>query len=160
MGSRADISIHVPRAGYDFTSTWNCVNSFVFLSTYPVRGTTSVAAYPEPGTAFLSTYPVRGTTTEGAENGWNPCISIHVPRAGYDMYFQNCHTLDELFLSTYPVRGTTAHCIEALCRAAFLSTYPVRGTTHLRAAEGHRYSISIHVPRAGYDSGYMIQKDT
>ena len=34
---------------------------------------------------FLSTYPVRGTTRSGGNTGRKSGISIHVPRAGYDL---------------------------------------------------------------------------
>ena len=56
------ISIHVPRAGYDNASKKERKQRKEFLSTYPVRGTTFV-----DGAVF--------TLTD---------ISIHVPRAGYD----------------------------------------------------------------------------
>ena len=57
-----EISIHVPRAGYDGTSTYANKDALKFLSTYPVRGTTH----------RLIDYPR------------DLDISIHVPRAGYD----------------------------------------------------------------------------
>ena len=149
---RNDISIHVPRAGYDHTRLCPEQSGRTFLSTYPVRGTTRridavlhVAGHFYPRTPcgvrlllhengieasiFLSTYPVRGTTRRHGQNRGNaqhfyprtPCgvrrrarrvllpnpgISIHVPRAGYDV----CEL----------------HIIDVI-------------------------AISIHVPRAGYD---------
>ena len=56
-------------------------------------------------------------------------ISIHVPRAGYDLTVAGLPRGTRTFLSTYPVRGTT------------LSPYTAYGAS----------GISIHVPRAGYD---------
>ena len=56
------ISIHVPRAGYDPGALSDKGIEKIFLSTYPVRGTT---ARP-------------GVDVESRD------ISIHVPRAGYD----------------------------------------------------------------------------
>ena len=62
-GFTSDISIHVPRAGYDSSALGELVDAAVFLSTYPVRGTTNRATW-----ASAIFY-----------------ISIHVPRAGYDI---------------------------------------------------------------------------
>ena len=59
-----NISIHVPRAGYDVLAAASAVTSSTFLSTYPVRGTTSAKPFSNPEKSFLSTYPVRGTTCE------------------------------------------------------------------------------------------------
>ena len=58
-----EISIHVPRAGYDIIHSAGVFQNPVFLSTYPVRGTTLLWRCEQCGeTLFLSTYPVRGTT--------------------------------------------------------------------------------------------------
>ena len=84
-------------------------------------------------------------------------VSIHVPRAGYDVAICRTRPRSTGFLSTYPVRGTTrAHTLRARCRRyfyprtpcgvrrsanatisadeLFLSTYPVRGTTTVQEA--------------------------
>ena len=123
------ISIHVPRAGYDYCaqSTAAVISYFyprtpcgvrpmmfrkasqlsLFLSTYPVRGTT-IRRFTVDSShrVFLSTYPVRGTTASQTQLDGLQRISIHVPRAGYD-------------------DGQHQH--------------------------GQQQNISIHVPRAGYD---------
>ena len=101
------ISIHVPRAGYDPRTPQQSATAQEFLSTYPVRGTTSPHNYWRTTKSFLSTYPVRGTTSSRRPTHRpsyhfyprTPCgvrraavdiitsdsgISIHVPRAGYD----------------------------------------------------------------------------
>ena len=174
-----------------------------FLSTYPVRGTTFLRRPPERGRGFLSTYPVRGTTIRLMCILHKSEISIHVPRAGYDRRHHRFAVRKAIFLSTYPVRGTTIgylypclltynfyprtpcgvrRILHLFCRAAvdisihvpragydsdsseqaasfslFLSTYPVRGTTIPNGYVGMLKSISIHVPRAGYDlSGTAI----
>ena len=103
---------------------------------------------------FLSTYPVRGTTAKHRLNKRRWDISIHVPRAGYDGGFKSLLPRQTKFLSTYPVRGTTLSGMAgsrsrhhfyprtpcgvrheqpapAGCIIVFLSTYPVRGTTRL-----------------------------
>ena len=125
------ISIHVPRAGYDL---------LFHVPTYGI-------------TQFLSTYPVRGTTPALHPLSHMICISIHVPRAGYDQLIILLTSFHPVFLSTYPVRGTTCSSRTApQPMHLFLSTYPVRGTTAVRYRLGSRADISIHVPRAGYDS--------
>ena len=103
--------------------------------------------------AFLSTYPVRGTT-EILQNALHVFhISIHVPRAGYDWARMSTGRQIGVFLSTYPVRGTTAgFANSAVLNKLFLSTYPVRGTTLHRHSIRAGGRISIHVPRAGYDT--------
>ena len=124
------ISIHVPRAGYDFSAVAIISSAFAFLSTYPVRGTTRGNTPEEvQEMTFLSTYPVRGTTRAFADAEDVLDISIHVPRAGYD--------------------PDVWAAMEELDR--FLSTYPVRGTTYRGIADFTAHGISIHVPRAGYD---------
>ena len=48
------------------------------------------------------------------------------------------------------VRQIEKHLLER--RTSFLSTYPVRGTTYYHGHIHVSMNISIHVPRAGYDS--------
>ena len=83
------------------------VGGEIFLSTYPVRGTTSELYADSKEEIFLSTYPVRGTTEFGEFVDNDPNISIHVPRAGYDVGLPRQYGAMIKFLSTYPVRGTT-----------------------------------------------------
>ena len=152
---------------------------------------------PVLGEVFLSTSPLRGTTTCHAINPAAIPISIHVPLAGDDVGRNvqgGVHILDfyprppcggrqapdfdglitPKFLSTSPLRGTTCSGAKPLARILFLSTSPLRGTTcpctgqfardqhfyprppcggrHQRALDhfGERF-ISIHVPLAGDD---------
>ena len=219
-----DISIHVPRAGYDEVVNDYGAATQAFLSTYPVRGTTSgskdcrrysphfyprtpcgvrhmleattdqffafLSTYPVRGTTadyitlfyeddyfyprtpcgvrpassehaanfslFLSTYPVRGTTYLLKRSFGYLGISIHVPRAGYDAALSVAGTALFYFYPRTPcgVRHVDQNMDSAT--TAFLSTYPVRGTTFV---VGGRYSgklISIHVPRAGYDTQLVL----
>ena len=80
-----DISIHVPREGHDETVPEAEPFDFVFLSTCPVRGTTTALAL--------------GAGDRG--------ISIHVPREGHDRCRSSDMFVTVSFLSTCPVRGTT-----------------------------------------------------
>ena len=79
-------------------------------------------------------------------------ISIHVPRAGYDVYRSATLTAKSSFLSTYPVRGTTtaqANCTSSCCN--FYPRTPCGVRRALRPLRAFKIFISIHVPRAGYD---------
>ena len=105
---RNAISIHVPRAGYDMTALKPyieekyfyprtpcgvrlailCQETHSFQNFYPrtpcgVRPSASPRA--KVSRAFLSTYPVRGTTHSMISALEAYYISIHVPRAGYDL---------------------------------------------------------------------------
>ena len=170
-----NISIHVPRAGYDAKDVLDEGETAIFLSTYPVRGTTVKLA--DEIAAWQHFYPRTpcGVRPGDKDKGSNAhIISIHVPRAGYDKIIppsfrgvnkflstypvrgtthqSGNHRQQNIFLSTYPVRGTTILFVMLMYGFIFLSTYPVRGTTNrCRLYRKHR-RISIHVPRAGYDS--------
>ena len=83
-------------------------------------------------------------------------ISIHAPRAGRD----NIHLVDlwaqEIFQSTRPVRGATRAGIGCTPSARFQSTRPVRGATADIPVDILPRLISIHAPRAGRDSKFML----
>ena len=127
------ISIHVPRAGYDMPSGKATLAMSLFLSTYPVRGTTArdvalmmslLNFYPrtpcgvrqrrllrlERGVVFLSTYPVRGTTVELPLR--RQLLQHFYPRTPCGVRLDSIELDDkgQIFLSTYPVRGTTRGC--------------------------------------------------
>ena len=101
---------------------------------------------------FLSTYPVRGTTAKHRLNKRRWDISIHVPRAGYDRWRVRAADGRYHFYPRTPCGVRRGVRVLKKPMKIFLSTYPVRGTTptvrrHCRPSE-----ISIHVPRAGYDT--------
>ena len=80
-------------------------------------------------------------------------ISIHAPLAGSD-------SLSPMFCRLCPYFNPRSPCGERLlkregeaCYVAFQSTLPLRGATHRHTQRGNRYSISIHAPLAGSDSG-------
>ena len=130
----AIISIHVPRAGYDRLRGVDTGLLKIFLSTYPVRGTTSSAVQSQTLQTFLSTYPVRGTT-------W--C-------------WQTFHMVRHNFYPRTPC-GVRQRCITFnQFKKVFLSTYPVRGTTTSPTSRAYTRTISIHVPRAGYDQIQLL----
>ena len=101
------ISIHPPRAGWDWWTCSSVSEAGKFQSTHPVRGGTSQPTGTRPVPQFQSTHPVRGGTRQsicsyGVRYHFNPptpcgvghcgCaalddesyISIHPPRAGWD----------------------------------------------------------------------------
>ena len=102
------ISIHVPLAGDDCSFVDISQHLGLFLSTSPLRGTTTSCLnlwtsssnfYPRPpcgGRPYLSI--LVNTTFE---------ISIHVPLAGDDRDLTGIQGAIETFLSTSPLRGTT-----------------------------------------------------
>ncbi len=114
------ISIHVPLAG-------NVVVQALFWTLVLV---------------FLSTFPLRGTSRTGDKPTSIQFISIHVPLAGnvvLELFFLLAH---KSFLSTFPLRGTSvvqAHNISS--NFIFLSTFPLRGTSRSRFS---RYRIQAN----------------
>ena len=124
------ISIHVPRAGYDRER--QCPGAYLrdFYPRTPCGVRLAKLGTTVSTVKFLSTYPVRGTTCPGCR------------KSSRSLYF-------------YPrtpcgVRPRTPQ--QSATAREFLSTYPVRGTTGHRCVCPRRHGISIHVPRAGYDS--------
>ena len=100
----------MPREGHDVGETQqHGYNYLIFLSTCPVRGTTSLLlaswlgllisihvpreghdhqfiTFSRGSSEFLSTCPVRGTTVEPQLVVYPFAISIHVPREGHDRH--------------------------------------------------------------------------
>ena len=156
------ISIHVPRAGYDYAPQPQALTQAAFLSTYPVRGTTLRADTGEVTFIFLSTYPVRGTTKNKADYDAYRAISIHVPRAGYDHSPRPPPCPVQHFYPRTPcgVRLRSLH-LSHRSRSHFYPRTPcgVRHGEHRRGRQAAQ--ISIHVPRAGYDqmSSILCEKD-
>ena len=60
-----------------------------------------------------------------------------------------------LFQSTHPVRGGTREVRDLMAAGLFQSTHPVRGGTMRRSKMRKIYKISIHPPRAGWDSRHQ-----
>ena len=133
MPLEPDISIHVPRAGYDFGPMSIISITGYFYPRTPCGVRRIELPRHAKAKEFLSTYPVRGTTIYDAIFNVRNGISIHVPRAGYDLCADDTGGRFMTFLSTYPVRGTTSSLSTMrIALNIFLSTYPVRGTTFLR----------------------------
>ena len=167
-----------------------------FQSTHPVRGGTyspphggRVCTHFNPPTpcgvglkrtsagrtkwTFQSTHPVRGGTPPVLQAGGAGAISIHPPRAGWDLpqrgdlhrsadfnpptpcgvghaIARNAYGII-VFQSTPPVRGGTRRSRLCMTPSPFQSTHPVRGGTAPVLRLGVHQRISIHPPRAGWD---------
>ena len=84
-GAECGISIHVPRAGYDSKRCFHVTPTLLFLSTYPVRGTTRLRVLRVlPDGHFYPRTPCGVRLKNKADYDAYRAISIHVPRAGYD----------------------------------------------------------------------------
>ena len=97
------ISIHPPRAGRDGWDHISHSNIAEFQSTRPVRGGTRKKLHRVSGNRFQSTRPVRGgTKTPGREES-HLYISIHPPRAGRDIIYDEF--IGEPHISIHPPRA-------------------------------------------------------
>ena len=124
-----NISIHVPRAGYD---TRRMIPRRLHTNFYP-RTPCGVRHWEGDSynyaVKFLSTYPVRGTTLSAISPSPTLRISIHVPRAGYD---------------NFPLAQVRRN-------SHFYPRTPCGVRRPAGTAQTGADAISIHVPRAGYD---------
>ena len=135
-GTNGRISIHVPLAGDDGNTDFLVTGRLEFLSTSPLRGTTSTAR------------PTAGPSSDFYPRP--PCGGRLLPQ-----FLQMCCLM--IFLSTSPLRGTTVPPLVVLYNNLFLSTSPLRGTTVRSRGNSSRFCISIHVPLAGDDDKILRQ---
>ena len=155
------ISIHVPLAGDD---VWRARCNLVpkhFYPRPPCGGRHNVNRLCRKRCTFLSTSPLRGTTSRRCRTGHTPAqISIHVPLAGDD---GSDYRIAEAYTHFYPrppCGGRPKVVVPQNVKAAFLSTSPLRGTTPVAAVGLALCNISIHVPLAGDDRGAPPQRRT
>ena len=81
------ISIHAPHAGSDNSPGFARVILFIFQSTLPMRGATTVSPFVSlRGFLFQSTLPMRGATRRTTLMTTMSLISIHAPHAGSDFF--------------------------------------------------------------------------
>ena len=148
------ISIHVPRAGYDFLKPAYLREEKDFYPRTPCGVRQELVEADRQDRIISIHVPRAGYDCQKHFCPLCNGISIHVPRAGYDRPVCSQRVASAKFLSTYPVRGTTLVLLTLLqITPVFLSTYPVRGTTYAYTEElARNEAISIHVPRAGYDA--------
>ncbi len=101
---------------------------------------------------FLSTSPLRGTTHRGITGGAVAAISIHVPLAGDDRWKPRRPSPAAYFYPRPPCGGRLRRRYILGQKWEFLSTSPLRGTTcDIFGGKYKIIHISIHVPLAGDD---------
>ena len=98
---------------------------------------------------FLSTSPLRGTTHRGITGGAVAAISIHVPLAGDDRWKPRRPSPAAYFYPRPPCGGRLRRRYILGQKWEFLSTSPLRGTTcDIFGGKYKIIHISIHVPLA------------
>ena len=177
----AVISIHPPRAGWDGRRSRPSSEPTIFQSTHPVRGGTISLFRCENGIRFQSTHPVRGGTPVDELGRVVVPISIHPPRAGWDLpdgssYCNICDfnpptpcgvgrapfdrgSLGEADFNPPTPCGVGRWAKSPVSRCfGFQSTHPVRGGTPLEMLALVEATISIHPPRAGWDARHLLRR--
>ena len=81
------ISIHPPRAGWDSHATVSPLTRCNFNPPTPCGVGHANLSHINPSITFQSTHPVRGGTISTTCPSFEPAISIHPPRAGWDKIF-------------------------------------------------------------------------
>ena len=169
------ISIHAPLAGDDYRRCCRLPAMRDFYPRHPCGGRPRAWAVPQNPAKFLSTSPLRGTTTVVPSHSYSPpyfyprppCggrpvipvkakfdvdISIHVPLAGDDSWTCSFDSRQQIFLSTSPLRGTTHKCAKSTKAHNISIHVPLAGDdARLHAVTLAQQRISIHVPLAGDD---------
>ena len=152
LGDLADslISIHVPLAGHDQTSTCSsrcCAPYFnprAPCGARPLRGELRVQ-----GLAISIHVPLAGHDLHGTQHQSHPRISIHVPLAGHDRLPRSAASTTAYFNPRAPC-GARPDGVQHLAPriAEFQSTCPLRGTTRQERAlkSGRRSYFNPRAP--------------
>ena len=83
------ISIHAPRVGSDLNKSRLRAKSAHFNPRSPCGERQKMGAAKTPGHGFQSTLPVWGATGSGFRQRRKSAISIHAPRVGSDVFYDN-----------------------------------------------------------------------
>ena len=93
----ANISIHAPLTGCDFSESLICVLYILFQSTHPLRDATLYLLSVAIGDKFQSTHPLRDATIQLQDKQRLQRISIHAPLTGCDVapltFMWSCTTI-------------------------------------------------------------------
>ena len=149
------ISIHVPREGHDCHSCGIALGRLPDFNPRAPRGARRLVKrwYGGADLSFQSTCPARGTTRCTIEHcnirtNFNP----RAPR-GARRFVQAIWLRSVLFQSTCPARGTTDQIDEVTAQIDISIHVPREGhDTIYLMRNTPRGDISIHVPREGHDS--------
>ena len=147
------ISIHPPRAGWDFSVL--CLSVLCHcISIHPPRAGWDVKFFIHDYPSFLiSIHPPRaGWDFSRLKSTKNGPISIHPPRAGWDGSGRLVQSTRYYFNPPTPCGVGRSYYMHDDRQWAFQSTHPVRGGTKFRHCQRKPLFISIHPPRAGWDS--------
>ena len=144
------ISIHVPLAGNVFHRPAIDLYLTHFYPRSPCGERPAGSPLCFLHKQFLSTFPLRGTSSLTASALTTRLISIHVPLAGNVQTIPCFYQRPFYFYPRSPC-GERRHSFATNNRLnVFLSTFPLRGTSQPRARPGLPLpAISIHVPLAG-----------
>ena len=148
------ISIHSPRMGRDPPHRKLHFRPNIFQSTLPAWGETLHRLYYNNNPEFQSTLPAWGETGRCFPSLLCVVISIHSPRMGRDFPVFPCFGQLPAFQSTLPAWGETiCNTVPSVLQNEFQSTLPAWGETPSCPSRRPRWTISIHSPRMGRDTG-------
>ena len=145
------ISIHAPRTGSDGSGKSQAKSGFVFQSTLPARGATTVPHKATKTSEFQSTLPARGATEFGFGALNSFIISIHAPRTGSDGTAHGGEPASTHFNPRSP-HGERLLEHELHNGNADISIHaPRTGSDGIHRRIWGDVAISIHAPRTGSD---------
>ncbi len=154
---RRAISIHVPLAGNVITpGSLPGVGAFISIHVPLAGNVTRRKELSGNGrSVFLSTFPLRGTSWRRPVVKGQYAISIHVPLAGNVAIACSSSASRVSFLSTFPLRGTSLQpCSRPESPDYFYPRSPCGERLYNSQYHIHLLGISIHVPLAGNVNGY------
>ena len=145
------ISIHAPHAGSDgFAATiardWPNFNPRSPCGERPDEFFPAMVLF-----VFQSTLPMRGATSLPFQEMQDSYISIHAPHAGSDVLIDKVCSINFISIHAPHAGSDTVPSLVPLRGFLFQSTLPMRGATALRNVLSGLYGISIHAPHAGSD---------
>ena len=117
----------------------------------PMTGACSTMLYP-----FQSTLPARGATSDRGAWSRSEVISIHAPREGSDFLFYLTPGMCYYFNPRSPRGERHLRAWRSAVILIFQSTLPARGATVADHNGREPELISIHAPREGSDSFFLL----
>ena len=123
----SNISIHPPRVGWDTLMIFAARRECPFQSTHPVWGGTPPAVRRSALPEFQSTHPVWGGTVSRIAGAPGRAISIHPPRAGWDIACKEVPRPCKYFNPPTPCGVGLVRTTQAIGAKIFQSTHPGGG---------------------------------
>ena len=130
----ARISIHAPREGCDDGLADKILSNTDFNPRTPRGVRLFVMIGWLMDDLFQSTHPARGATIGASPGAGGPCISIHAPREGCDIFLHCMAFWVAKFQSTHPARGATANFTkeQRVCLAQFAYLHKGKKAEHTK----------------------------